>query len=257
MEPSFPLYPSEKNTAAVKLIQTQLRQQGFKRIAIDGIFGKFTYTALRAFQANHCDGNGNPLPVDGIVRHETWQALIAEHPTINPVPSPLQQQALRYAKQELCVLESPLGSNKGKEIEMYQKSVLIPPGSPWCAAFVYWCYAKAALEICTINPLPRTAHCLTHWTQSQGHRIPASAFASPSPFGGRGPAWGHLIKPGSIFIINHGKGKGHTGIVANVFDNCILTIEGNTNQNHSREGIGVFQLTRKIDEINMGFINYG
>jgi hypothetical protein len=130
--------------------------------------------------------------------------------------------------------------------------VLIPPGSPWCAAFVYWCFAKAALEICTINPLPRTAHCLTHWTQSQGHRIPAGIATARLYCVDQ-----NLIKPGSIFIINHGKGKGHTGIVANVFDNCILTIEGNTNQNHSREGIGVFQLTRKIDEINMGFINYG
>jgi len=67
----------------------------------------------------------------------------------------------------------------------------------------------------------------------------------------------NLIKPGSIFIIQYKKGMSHCGIVKEVKANTIITIEGNTNLNHSREGYGVFQHTRKIANINTGFINYG
>ncbi|MBN2743951.1 MAG: CHAP domain-containing protein [Marinilabiliaceae bacterium] len=67
----------------------------------------------------------------------------------------------------------------------------------------------------------------------------------------------NLIKSGSIFIIQYKNGMGHCGIVKEVKGNAIITIEGNTNLNHSREGYGVFQHTRKISDINTGFINYG
>ena len=66
-----------------------------------------------------------------------------------------------------------------------------------------------------------------------------------------------LIEPGTIFIINLGKGKGHTGIVVSVVGNTLHTIEGNTNTNHSANGIGVFALERKIEGITKGFIKYG
>ena len=65
-----------------------------------------------------------------------------------------------------------------------------------------------------------------------------------------------LVQPGQIFIIDHGGGYGHTGIVKSVNGGFIKTIEGNTNDNHTREGIGVFELTRKIKDINKGFLQY-
>jgi hypothetical protein len=36
----------------------------------------------------------------------------------------------------------------------------------------------------------------------------------------------------------------------------ITTLEGNANTGGSREGVGVFRLTRKINGINKGFIDY-
>jgi len=57
--------------------------------------------------------------------------------------------------------------------------------------------------------------------------------------------------------MDHGNWKGHTGIVTNVSDGYIRTIEGNTNISGSREGLGVAQLNRKIISINAGFIDYG
>ena len=48
---------------------------------------------------------------------------------------------LRIAEAELVshVQEVPLGSNAGPRVEKYLKSVCLPAGNPWCAAFVNWC----------------------------------------------------------------------------------------------------------------------
>jgi hypothetical protein len=56
--------------------------------------------------------------------------------------------------------------------------------------------------------------------------------------------------------MDYGGGNGHTGIVKAVNGGKIVTIEGNTNVEGGREGIGVFERTRKINSINKGFINY-
>ena len=267
--PIFPIYPAEKNPHIVQQIQTQLHNSGFDNVPQSGIYERETYIALRAFQASHNDASGQPLTVDGIIGAKTWQALFnPSSPLVHPPSSPLQIKAIEYASIEVGAVESPLGSNRGPRVEQYLKSVNCPVGSPWCAAFVYWCFAQAAFYHCTINPLPKTAHCLTHWHTTNGHRIPSTdalparlpssealPVPIPSPFGG-GSGWGSLIKPGSIFIINHGGGKGHTGIITQINGHTITTIEGNTNHNHSREGIGVFQHTRQLSEINTGFINY-
>ena len=44
---------------------------------------------------------------------------------------------------------------------------------------------------------------------------------------------------GSVFIMDFGKGQGHTGLVENFDSQFIYTIEGNTNDAGSREGIKV------------------
>jgi hypothetical protein len=59
-----------------------------------------------------------------------------------------------------------------------------------------------------------------------------------------------------VFIMDHGGGLGHTGLVESVQGGLITTIEGNTNTALSREGGGVYRLTRKLVEINKGFIDY-
>jgi hypothetical protein len=60
-----------------------------------------------------------------------------------------------------------------------------------------------------------------------------------------------------IFVIIHPSGAGHTGLVEKVNGNFLTTIEGNTNLNGSREGIGVFRRNqRTIASINRGFICY-
>jgi hypothetical protein len=68
-----------------------------------------------------------------------------------------------------------------------------------------------------------------------------------------------LVAPGQIFVIDTGApgGAGHTGLVEAVNAGKLVTIEGNTNDGGSREGIGVFRRTgRRIRDINVGFIEY-
>jgi hypothetical protein len=95
----------------------------------------------------------------------------------------------------------------------------------------------------------KTAGCLAHWNgaPSMGaRRIQRhQAVADPS-----------LVQPGMVFIMDFGGGKGHTGLVEQVHGGHIVTIEGNTDASKTREGGGVYRLTRKLVEINKGFIDY-
>ena len=59
-----------------------------------------------------------------------------------------------------------------------------------------------------------------------------------------------------LFIMDHGGGLGHTGIVEEVAAGLLTTIEGNTDASRTREGGGIYRLSRKINEINKGFIDY-
>jgi hypothetical protein len=66
-----------------------------------------------------------------------------------------------------------------------------------------------------------------------------------------------LVKPGMVFFIDTGNSHGHAGIVVDNINSLLETIEGNTNDNGSREGIGVFRRTRRrVDGINLGFAGF-
>jgi hypothetical protein len=65
------------------------------------------------------------------------------------------------------------------------------------------------------------------------------------------------VRPGQVFIMDFGGGLGHTGFVESVLGGHVRTIEGNTDASQTREGGGVYRLTRKLVDINKGFIDYG
>lgn len=143
-------------------------------------------------------------------------------------------------------MEKPPGSNSGPEVDEYLGSVGLTPGLFWCMSFVDWCFDEAAQNLGRNNPAVKTGGCIDHWNRTKGKKIISeNAFNKPS-----------LVKPGQIFIISHGGGSGHTGIVESVNGGFINTIEGNSNPSGSSNGIGVFQLQRKIGKINRGFIEY-
>ena len=249
------LYPNrqikegETDTAIVKFVQNQLTTLGYGTFNGTGLFGPKTTYAVKLFQATHKDQHGNPLVVDGKIGAITWWALFGEETIVVNADgaNTLLSKVIEIAQTQVGVMEAPPGSNGGLQVDQYLASVGLPTGNYWCASFVYWCFENAAKELNKKNPLIKTGGCVDHWNRTKGKKIlPVDAKNNPS-----------LVKPGQIFILNFGGGQGHTGIVKKVEGGFLHTIEGNSNNDGSRNGIGVFALTtRKITSINGGFIEY-
>ncbi|MFY8188894.1 MAG: CHAP domain-containing protein [Flavobacterium sp.] len=240
----------EGNKDIVKAIQTMLNFKKCGPLRVDGIFGPQTERAVKLFQTRHVDFTGKALLADGIVGPITWQTLFEVEITAPKATKELLLKAVEIAKTQIGVVEQPLNTNRGPEVDAYLRSVgLNPEGNnySWCAAFVYWCFQEAAAHLQTSNPLVKTAGVLKHWQKTTGVKVSLEeAKNNPS-----------LIQVGAIFIIDHGRGLGHTGIVEQISGGNLTTIEGNTNNSRSRNGYGVFRLnTRKVNNINKGFIIY-
>jgi hypothetical protein len=171
---------------------------------------------------------------------------------------PLREHALTVALAHLGVSEEPPGSNRGPEVDAFLRSVGLDPkrGSyPWCAAFCYFCFSRAADLIEVPNPLPRTAGVLDHWNKAKVSPsapiilLTLKAQAEPS-----------LVLPGSLFIQDFGRGKGHIGFVERIERTAAgwvcHTVEGNPNEAGQREGVAVMRRTRPLKSINRGFLIY-
>jgi len=245
--------PGDLDRSSVLAIQKRLNQLGCGPIAEDGDFGPETFEAVELFQARSVDHHGDPLVVDGRVGPMTWAALFGPIPVIKVAENALHTRALQSATSQIGVMEQPPGSNRGPQVDMYLRSVGIDPADgsyAWCAAFVYWCFRDAAQALSVPNPAIRSAGVLDCWNRAGAagvHRI-SSAEANNTPA---------LVKPGMVFVMSMGSGNGHTGFVEEVDGVVLTTIEGNTNQGGSREGIGVFRRKgRRLSTINRGFIDY-
>ena len=219
----------------------------------DPRFGPAMKQAVKLFQTRNVDAEGRPLKQDGEVGSITWAALFGSDtvPASEEAKDPYLVRVLQIAAGEEAkkVREVPSNSNRGPRVETYLARTGTPAGNPWCCAFVYWCFDEAAKAAGRDNPMVRTAGCMDLWRRaaaSGGELVPASEAAQNSG----------LVQPGMIFIVDHGRGRGHTGLVEKVAGGLITTIEGNTDASKTREGGGVYRLVRKIVEINKGFIDY-
>lgn len=242
----------ETNKTIVRAVQNQLNAMGCGPVVVDGDFGNQTFQAVKLFQTRNTDQNGNPLLADGKIGAVTWAVLFGADSVVvtDTSTSALLTTVLQVAVSQIGVIEKPAFSNRGPQVDEYLRSVGLNPAAdsyPWCAAFVYWCFNTAAAQLGRSNPLYKTAGVLDHWRHAKGTLLlKDDAVANPAK-----------IKPGFIFIIDHGGGNGHTGLVESVNGGFITTIEGNTNNNGSRNGYGVLRLTnRKINTITKGFIDY-
>lgn len=166
--------------------------------------------------------------------------------TLKPEPSELALAALAVAESKVGVHEVPRNSNKGKEVEMFLKSVGLGKGYAWCAAFVYWCFGQAAGNFKIENPLPKTGGVLDHNNKAKAAGVKRLLDTEKV-----------LVQPGDIFIMQFAGGRGHTGIVESVDlkNKRVFCVEGNTNEQGSREGDGVYKKYRNLSSI-YAFIRY-
>jgi hypothetical protein len=219
----------------------------------DHNFGPKMKKLVKLFQARNVDSDGRPLKQDGEVGSLTWSALFGNNtvPVSDRTENPLLVRVLKIAAGEETrkVREVPRNSNRGPQVDEYLRRAGVNPGLAWCCAFVYWCFDEAAKRLGHPNPMVRTAGCLNHWNRALAagaeRIVKKQAIDNPE-----------LVKPGMIFIMDHGGGLGHTGLVEKVEGGLITTIEGNTDASRTREGGGVYRLRRKMVEINKGFIDY-
>jgi len=147
----------------------------------------------------------------------------------------LQEKALKMAITQLGQAEKPLGSNWGHPVQDYLKSVNIGFPASWCMAFVYWCFNEVSNSN---NPLVKTGGVLNAWNKAD---VKYKVTGDP--------------QPGDIFIMDFGKGLGHTGIVEKVDSTFVYTIDGNTNDSGSREGIEVCRKQRPRSKMK-GYLRY-
>lgn len=134
---------------------------------------------------------------------------------------------LEEAKKRIGVREVR-ATNTGLEVNDYLKSVHLSPGNPWCAAFVNYCFEQSLKEQ---SPWKKSGSCAELSTWGRTHDL-----LRETP------------QRGDVFLL-YGFVKGiyrahHTGFVLDS-GNPFSTIEGNTNLDGSREGIGVFQRDAK------------
>lgn len=137
----------------------------------------------------------------------------------------LAEKILKVANSQVGVEEQPKGSNAGVEVSTYLKSIGLNGGYSWCMAFVYWCVQQATKELGFVNQLYKTGGVLKMWNECEELQK-----SEPSV--------------GSIFIMEFKKGQGHTGFVESFDVMYIYTIEGNTNEDGSREGYMVAKRKR-------------
>jgi hypothetical protein len=254
--PAFPgvaLHTIRPPSDVIRSVQRRLTACGCGPLDETGRLDAATKAAIKRFQARFPDASGEPLVVDGDVGPITWAALFGDTPPpVATSAASLATDALEFALAEIGTMEQPPGSNRGPRVDEYLRAVGLNPSGRFacCAAFVYWCFAQAAKRAGGRNPVIKTAGVLAHWRDAGRAEIPritrAEAVSDPS-----------LIQPGLVFIMDFGGGVGHTGFVVEAAGGRLITVEGNTNDGGSREGVGVFRRDgRKIASITPGFIDY-
>lgn len=151
----------------------------------------------------------------------------------------LTDAVIKIETSQIGQIEKPLGSNWGHPVQDYLESVGINFPASWCMAFQYWSFELAATNLQATNPLIKTGGVLHAWQSADaGNKV------TDNP------------QVGDIFIMDLGKGLGHTGLVIAVDGHQLTTIEGNTNDTGSREGIEVCKKIRYNQLPIIGYLRY-
>ena len=230
---------------AVRELQKLLKTRGYP-VDVDGDFGPNTYKAVRAFQSQNLDQHGQPLVVDGSVGPLTWWSLTNPKPKVQPVSavdyakmppksaggSKIGRAALAVAIKELNAGAGEVGgNNKGPWVKKYLKPAGLDEGNSWCASFVSWCYLTASLGNRPMTT-PSTGSGVGMGTMPFAYCPGARALLKEFRDNGwaKEPQSGYTPLPGDVVVwwrVQLAGWQGHTGLVHQVKDGMLYTIEGN------------------------------
>lgn len=223
------------DAVSVKAIKVRLNDLVGSTLDVNnGNFGASTKAVVKQFQKS------KQLNQDGRVGELTWERLFTVIEPLKVVSNLVRIRAMEIMDSQLFVREKT-NNNDGVEVEQYLKSVGLGKGYAWCMAFLYWGFQKASTELNILNPVPKTAGVLDCWAKAKKYRV-----TTP--------------QEGDQFVMDFGKGAGHTGIVTEVKNGRIYTVEGNTSADptyagEDREGNGVFERSRPLSSI-LGYLRY-
>lgn len=125
--------------------------------------------------------------------------------------------------------EHPKGSNWGSDVQRYLQHVGYKVPAPWCAAFVRFCLDSAGIKS-TINASSGSAYNKNNIVYKQTKFYKKAL-------------------PGDVFVIYYASLRriGHTGFVYRARSSTVCeTIEGNSNDDGSREGYAVVKRKRSF-----------
>jgi hypothetical protein len=161
---------------------------------------------------------------------------------------PIAMRAAADALANVGVVEEE--DNRGKAVETYQAAVGIPPGSPWCAAFVRYRLEQSAKILGAKLPpgFPDSGWTPAYesWAKLHGFWVPITE------------AQNGVIKPRTgdlaLFWFAAKSRIAHIGIVVEPSkDWGVVTVEGNTGPDTedgvNRDGDGVYRKRRAWHEL--------
>ena len=199
--------------------------QKAKGVTADGKLGPATLAAITApkVDPSDCGSLGNKTPISSATL-----ALIT------------------VCKAEADKKVREIGKNAGPDVEKYQKSVGMSKGSPWCAAFVSWCYITSKGLTKAPKWCSGSAVSLFQVARSQKAACVTPVEAGYQSKVKAGMVWSRAKDPAGAEAARKGVWcQGHTGVVVKVDGIGFHTIEGNTNAAGSREGDGVYEKLHK------------
>jgi hypothetical protein len=222
---------------SVRRVQEWLSLHGYS-LAIDEAYGPITAEVVARFQEDAF------LGATGRVDAETFAKLTT------PMRETLRQRLTASESVNAAVIEYALchlaqhpreigGQNRGPWVRMYLNG---HDGREWawCAGFATFILHQATESLNVAMPIPGSFSCDTLVAQARD----AGLFISEAEARNRHM---ELITPGSLFLVRRTDTDWtHVGIVHEVQELLIRTIEGNTNDDGDREGYEVCTRTRGL-----------
>jgi hypothetical protein len=225
-----------------RLVQELLRLHGIN-VAIDGDLGAATETGLAKFCS--LQGIAPSKTVDQAMMDLLAQPLLRVAAPASKVGT-FGATVVATAKRHLA--EHPIeigGQNSGPWVRLYMDGMQ-GNAYPWCAGFVTYVLRQAATAHGVKSPVGRTYSCDVIGMEAKGKGKLTRA-ASPA----NAPA-------GSVFLVPHPGNKNdwvHTGLIIDPDGagnrEVFVTIEGNTNDEGSREGFEVCERIRACSKVDL------
>jgi len=181
------------------------------------------------------------VSADGEDGPVTWNAILSELSTKKDVMNgeDIAAKMVTLAREEIGVAEVD-GTNCGTRVDQYKAATWLDSnkGWPWCAAFICWLVRESIEGEEVAFKRPRTAGAWDFENWAKQERVNNVELRKPT---------NEDIKAGDIVVFTFS----HIGLAIKDIDSSgyVVTIEGNTNGEGSREGGSVLEKKRHVSKI--------